>query len=574
MSGWSFPSRRSLLWQGLGWGLLGGTLSLTAWYILQGPGRLSKHSGGDPWDPSMVGTRGTLTENLGPNRLVLDYQSIEGSEDDLQLKGVTGHLQDSGGLWTILSPQAHRKHEVWTLSAPMQLDLKSPEQAPLGHGWSEGAGEALQWDQGLWKSLLPLVWEGDQGPGPGRWHLPAGWTRQLDGRIQVEKGPVTWVATGPTTLKNLEAARLWATPGFSQGHLEDVKAKLEQGDMQAQVADLSPGTITWPAALHFQRADGWTGEAASGAAPRPAPGQPIQKVELKDFRARRAVPGGEEQVQAQGTRWTPAGLRLEGDVVWDQPYEGQTLTLKAPRVLMREAPGSDLPEELPVGHAVAESMPVLTWGARSLASPRMEVVRQTRQWNLEGPVRGRSEDGTLSGGAARGNPRAWTVQGPVQVNLSNGGQLRGSNLLWEEATWTLSGNPATWTRLRERLSGLRIIRKGDRLNFPEGVQGALAAQDGDLALRANQGQSDTGIVQLTGNVECQGQGWRLVADAVTVTLGPGRVVKNIHAAGSVALRGRHGEGQGEALDLSTDASGAQVVKWQGRVQGLGQSPTW
>jgi hypothetical protein len=159
----------------------------------------------------------------------------------------------------------------------------------------------------------------------------------------------------------------------------------------------------------------------------------------------------------------------------------------------------------------------------------------------------------------------------VQVNLFAGGSLRGIRLVWEDALWTLTGRPAAWSRLRERLSGPRIVRKGDTVSFPEGLNGTLAAADGDLFLRAERGQSEGQKILLSGGVECQGQGWRLAADSVSVTVGPDRTVKLIQAQGAVTLRGRLGEGQGEALDLEP---GTQTVRWQGRVRGKGVGPGW
>jgi hypothetical protein len=159
----------------------------------------------------------------------------------------------------------------------------------------------------------------------------------------------------------------------------------------------------------------------------------------------------------------------------------------------------------------------------------------------------------------------------VQVDLFAGGSLRGAKLLWEDTVWTLTGRPATWSRLRERLSGPRIVRKAGIVAFPEGLSGSLAAPDGDLFLRAERGQSEVQKVLLSGGVECQGQGWRLAAESVVITLGADRSVKVVQAQGAVSLRGRLGEGQGEALELEP---GPQTVKWQGRVRGKGASSGW
>ncbi|HEX7552229.1 MAG TPA: hypothetical protein VF378_01650 [Geothrix sp.] len=572
------PPARDPLWWRLGLVLLVGTLGFTFRFMMRGTdGGPSRTVGGDPlFGAGTRGSVGTLTEQLGPNRMLLSYKTIEGSEEDLRLEQVTGRLDEATGQWRLLSPKARRQAGVWTLQGPMDLGVMKPgTQDPLGRGHIEQEGPAIRWTVGEWEGLAPLRWESLEGSTRGVWNLPTGWRRDTDGRLRVDHGPVRWQAPvdGPAiaTLQSMDAERLWAAPGFLTGHLEGVKAHLAEGSLHASVADLSPDTITWPGPLSFERSDGWHGEAQGGIAPRPLPGASFQQVELRMFRARRSLPDGEEQLSTDGARWTPAGLRLEGNVIWDQPAEGQRLTLKAPRVLMREAPGKDLPETLPVGHAVAEGQALLTWGRRSLSSPRIEVERATRRWKLQSPVLGRGEDGTFTGGAGQGDPRSWTIEGPVQVNLFSGGNLRGARLVWEDALWTLTGRPAAWSRLRERLSGPRILRKGEVVSFPEGLSGTLAAADGDLFLRAERGQSETQRILLSGGVECQGQGWRLAADSVTVTLGADRSVKLIHAQGAVTLRGRLGEGQGEALELEP---GPQIVRWQGSVRGKGTGTGW
>jgi hypothetical protein len=562
----------------LGWGLVLGTLGLTAGFLTKGSdGMPGRTVGGDPlFGEGTRGSVGTLTEQLGPNHMVLAYKTIEGSEQDLLLEQVTGRLDEQAGQWRLISPKARRQAGIWTLQGPMDLGVAQPEtKVLLGKGRIDSEGPAIRWTGGEWVGLAPLRWESLEGSSRGVWNLPTGWQREVDGRLRVEHGPVRWQAPMDgivkPTLQAMDAERLWATPGFQTGHLEGVKARLSEGSLQASVADLSPDTVTWPGPLAFERADGWRGEAQSGLAPRPLPGAALAQVEFKQFKAHRALPTGEEQLSAEGVRWTPAGLRLEGNVVWDQPAEGQRLTLKAPRVLMREAAGRDLPDTLPVGYAAAEGQALLTWGRRTLSSPRMEVERTTRRWKLQSPVLGRGEDGTFSGGAGQGDPRSWTIEGPVQVNLFTGGNLRGAKLVWEDALWTLTGRPAAWSRLREKLSGPRIVRKGELVSLPEGLNGTLAATDGDLFLRAERGQSEAQKITLSGGVECQGQGWRLAADKVTILVGPDRSVKLVQAQGAVTLRGRLGEGQGEALELEP---GLQTVRWQGHVRGKGSGSGW
>lgn len=572
------PPARHPLWRGLGLGLLAGVLGMTARYMLVSPRGLTGAAQGEGalFPERTRGSLGTLTEQLGPNRMVLAYKTIAGSEEDLRLEEVTGRMEDQAGQWRMTSPTAFRRKGVWTLQAPVALEVDQPGTArALGQGRVEGTAPALRWIGGSWEGLAPLHWETLTGPGQGTWDLPAGWQREPDGRIRVDRGPVVWQAPGagvaPATLLGMEAGRLWATPGFQTGRLEQVRARLAEGRLQASVADLTPDTVDWPGPLSFERSDGWRGEAEGGRAPRPAPGTAFQQVELRGFRAHRDLPGGTERLASTGVRWTPAGLRLEGDVVWDQPLDGQRLTLRAPRVLIREGEGPDLPPSLPRGFAVAEGQAVLQWGTRSLSSPRILVQRSTRAWRLQAPVYGRGEDGTFSCGAGSGDPRSWAFEGPVQVNLTGGGALRGARLVWEGARWTLTGQPAAWTRLRERLTGPRILREGDVVSFPDGLNGTLAAADGDITVRAEQGRSAAQDVTLTGGVTCRGQGWSLTAQSLTVRVNPDRSVRLIQAQGGVSLRGQLGEGQGDALDLEL---GTRTVRWLGRVRGRGTGPSW
>lgn len=571
------PSRHPL-WRGLGWVLLAGTLGLTFRFMMSGrEGMPGRTVGGDPlFGQGSKGSLGTLTEQLGPNRMVLSYKTIEGSESDLRLEQVTGRLDEQAGQWRMEAPRARRESGVWTLMGPMDLEVSQPGSgALLGQGHIQDAGPAIRWTGGEWEGLAPLHWESMEGSAKGTWELPAGWHREAEGRLRVDRGPVRWQAPrgpGPKpTLLTMEAQKLWALPGFQTGHLEGVQAQLSEGSLQASVAELSPDTVTWPGPLSFTRQDGWKGQAQGGMAPRPAPGVAFQRVELREFRANRALANGMELLSTQGARWTPAGLRLEGSVVWEQPVDGQRLTLRAPRVLIREAPGPDLPATLPVGFAVAEGQALLNWGKRSLSSPQILVERATRIWRLKGPVLGRAEEGSFTGSSGHGDPRSWTIEGPVQISFFRGGTLRGARLVWQDALWTLTGRPAAWSRSRERLSGPTIQRRAETVSFPEGLNGTLASSEGDFFLRAQRGKSEGQKITLEGGVECQGQGWRLSADSVTVLVAPDRTVQQVQARGAVTLQGRLGEGQGEALELDP---GAHTARWQGRVRGKGAGPSW
>jgi hypothetical protein len=316
--------------------------------------------------------------------------------------------------------------------------------------------------------------------------------------------------------------------------------------------------------VSFTRDDGWHGTAAGGRAPRPPDGGAFEKVDFTDFRALRSIQGGNESVAANGARWTPAGLRLEGDVRLEQPLDEGRLVLRAPRVLQRNAPGGgDLPADLPVGETWAESQAVLSWGDRSLTSPRIEGRQNTRQWRVQAPALGRGEMGTFSAGEGRGTPARWTFDGPIVAHFGEGSTAQADALLWENNRFTLTGRPVTVTQFRERLTGPRVLRTGDLLEIPDGLAGALAALDGDINLQADRGRALKTLINLDGRVECQGQGWSLQADRTSVTLGPGNMVKHVQADGAVFLRGRMGEGRGDSLLLDPDQ---KTAKWFGRVK--------
>ena len=567
MSAWTLFNTRSPLWRVAGGALVLGILGVTGVYMGRGPRPLKPENG----DPLYLGsgTRGrfgTFVEQLGEGRFALSYETIQGTQDEITLDKVTGRLEEPLTVWGMVSPAAQRIKGIWTLMGPMTVDAQDTVlKVPAGRGVMKETGPALGWDHGVWTGLSTLVWDDLQGNARGRWTLPPGWHRGLDGQFVVDKGPVNWVAADPGALKNLTAQRMQASLGFQDGRLEGVDAALEGGAVQAAIVRIQPADVLFDAPIAFQREDGWSGTASHALAPRPDKGRPFDRMEFRDFKATRATEGGPETLTSLGARWTPAGLRLEGDVKWEQPLEGLKATLRAPRVLQRTAPGPDLPPDLQVGQTWAEPQAVLTWGERSLSSPRIEGRHRQRTWKIQAPALGRGELGTFSAGEGTGNLLKWQFKGPIQARFFDGAQVRSDALVWEGSVMTLTGRPVTWTRLRQRLSGLKVIKTKDQVIFPQGIAGALAAQEGDINLRADRGQAKGDLLTLDSRVECQGQGWRLQAEHISVTLGPGNVVKQMTANGSVVLRGRMGEGRGDTLDLDP---GLQVANWHGNVQAL------
>ncbi len=559
-----WPSNQSPAWRYGGIVLLLAAAGATALFVGRGPKPLKAASDRRLFEEGPKGLQGTLTEAFGRGRLVLSYQTIQGQREDLRLDGIQGRLEEDENLWHVQAPRADRQGGRWTLAGPLALEATGGGNRPLGRGSIPTQGPALRWTDGTWEGLGPLAWTDIEGR--GQWLVPEGWTRDEAGRIRA-RGPIRWTALAPGSLRGMEAEAVEGDAGFQSGRLQGVSASFEAGQVQAPETRLEPAWFRWPSGLGFQREDGWRGSASGGRAPRvPAPEAPAT-LELQDFEARRALPAGSEHLRARGARWVPGGLLLEGDVTWEQPLEEGIGKLAAPRLVLRTSPGDGVPGDLLPGQGRAEGQAVLSWGRRTLGSPRILVDRSKGTWSMEAPVRGSGEQGTFSAGAGRGTARSWAFDGPVAASLFNGGSLTGQRLVWEGETWILTGRPVVWNRLQERLSGPRVVRAGDRVTFPDGLAGQLRAAEGDLSIRADRGESEGDKITLRGHVECDGLGWQVAADSLTVHFGPGRTARLVQARGGVTLRGRMGEGRGESLDVDPTN---QSVRWQGRVRGLSE----
>lgn len=564
-------SVRLPLWRVTGYVLVIGVVGYTGFLAAVGGGKDGKAQTAKTIQGSRqrIGHFGTITEQLDKGRFILKYDTVIGDENELHLQKVEGTMEQVEETWKVQAPTAERKAKIWTMDGPVHLEAHRPGNSTLtGRGEMPSPGPALRWDNGGWRGLSTLHWQDLEGKGKGAWTLPPGWQRNLEGEMIVEKGPVLWKATEPGTLKEMEVDSLRLSKGFGEGTLNSIRATLEGGSLQAERAEIDPAWIHWVAPIHFQRDDGWNGEASQGQAPRPVEGQAPSQVDLKDFQARRNTPKGQERLRSNGARWTPNGLRLEGSVHLEQPMDQGIISLDSPRMLLRQTPGgTDLPALLPPGDIWAEGTAVLSWGRRTLSSPKIEVHYGNRNWRMLGPVHGRSEFGTFSAGEGFGTPARWEFAGPIRGDLNDGGVIRGNRLLWEEARWTLEGGPATLQRFQQRISGPRLVRIGEVTSFPEGLNGTLSSADGDYVLRADKGEVTPTTVTLTGRVDCRGQGWKLSSGRVVLHLGPGNTVKRITASGAVTLRGSLGEGWGEAIEIDV---ASRTARWQGRVRGLAE----
>ena len=574
MRGWQFISARNPLWRVLG---LAGIL-VTSWASppstsSAGPGPCS------PTDDAGVlagagtqGRFGTVTEPLGdgPVRPVLRNHH-RARRRTCSCRRSTGQLQEPQTTWNMDSPSARKAEGVWTLFGPMDLDAVSPgRQRPAGqrHHQRPGPGPGLGPGR-LARPGAPGVGRPPgQRPGPlepaaragtGAWMANSWWTRARC---------AGWPPS-PGAVKTMDAQRMWAALGFKEGHLEDVhrpagRAARSRPRWWTSSRPGSAGPPRSPSA----RDDGWHGTAVRRPGP-PAPGRrPFEKMEFSDFRAQRAIPGGTESVQLQGRpvdpgRAAPGGGRAPGAA----PGRATGCCCRRPGCSSATRPGPDLPgRSCPVGETWAEAQAVLSWGNRSLTSPRIE---------------GAPEDPPVADPGPGPGPRArWAPSAPARAGATRPGgpstapswptsatAPRPRPTPWSGRTtgYTLTGRPVTVTRFRERLTGPRSgAHRATLLEFPAGLAGALAALDGDINLQADRGRALRDRHQPGRPGGVPGAGLELASGPYLGNAGAREHGETGEADGAVFLRGRMGEGRGDTLYLDPNQ---KTANWIGPGQG-------
>lgn len=571
MKSWNFTNPKNPIWFIFGLIVIFAVISVTTFSMMCGSDPISSIGDIDGSVEFVTsGRSGIVTESSKRGPLVLSYRSITGSKDDLQLKEVKGQLRESETVWDMSFPCAKKSGETWTFFGPLDFNsTKINGNAAIGKGCISDGGPALRLDQGIWYGLSPMTWYDLSGQ--GKWILPAGWYRDLNGKFIVENGPVRWLpnkgshplnmnANKDIHLLNMDANRMRINKDFQEGHMEDVTVNLVGGKVKVESVDIYKTYINWLGPVSFVMNDGWCGSSTGGLTPRSSGKNGIEKkVELKEFQANRGI-DGRESIKADCAIWTKVGLRLDGNVCMEQPLDSKRIDskrilLRANKILQRNRSGLDgnFPIKMPVGEIWAGPQAVLSWddGKSLISSHHMAFNKKTRQWLISSPAHGRLAGAAFTAGKGQGDLISWSFDGPVLL-----------------------------TRFRERLAGRRLVMHNKALEFPDGIVGTLAAAykdisiktdrgkisrtlDEDISIKADRGKSSRTFINLDGRAECSGSNWRLQADSISVTLNAENKVNKIDGIGAVFLVGQMGEGRGDSISIDLSK---KTVDWLGKVK--------
>ena len=610
-----------------GWSLLAICAYITIFVSLKRPVIKEAEMTRNPFQGTR-GESGQWVERLSRGEYTMTCESSEGNESALKLKGVAVTYTENPRvnnpaqrtlIWRIKAPTAvhETKMSVDTLDGPLFIEINDVSGTLLGSGKIDQTGPALRRENDVWLGLAPLRWTQLDESGKGEYFLPAGWRKNADDRFVVEQGPVVWNSTGSDIIRSVKAESLDAT-GISTGILINAQATLigesamGGGQIWAERVEVAGETLRFLAPLKFEHQRGWNGTASEGIAIRspssnssnisvtqnsPNPPNSHDALELKDFRAQGLLDAANNdgsasainvrQVSANGARLTRAGLQMEGNVQWDldlREKNGRAANylLRAPRAFYRSAPGNELPKDMAIGSIRSEGNPVLTWDNNTLSAPVMTYLIAERIWRLDEPVYGTVTGGSFSAKSASGTASRWIFNGPIRADYKNWGSLRGNSLIWNESPesiYTFTGNPAVLTGLERRLSGEKIIRKNNQLQFPLGIQGSLNIQGETFGLRADRaevvGNDNINSIKeahLIGRVECLTETYRFSAQEAIITFDNNRISKII-AKGEASLQGSLGSGVGEFLELNFEQGKSRPrINWSGQVRGKIEAP--
>ena len=596
-----------------GWLLLAACICITAFISMKGtkPKEVGLNRN---FFQGARGEKGQWTERLPRGEYTLTCESSEGDENSLKLIGVEAKYIENPTarnpaqrslVWHVTAPMATREvgGTVEILEGPLFIQVKDINGVLLGSGKSDQEGPALRRENDVWFGLAPLHWTHLDELGKGEYVLPAGWRKENDDRFVVERGPVVWNSMGTDLIRELTAESLNAND-LKTGFFNNVRATLvgngtsEGGQIWAERVEVEGAMMRFPAPLRFEHQHGWQGTATEGFAVRPGTLNSAGTLELKNFMASGLLDTANtsgnvnmvnvRQVRANGTKWTNAGMQMEGSVQWDidvnEKKGGSTrYLLRAPRALYRSGQGDELPKDIAIGSIRSEGHPVLTWNSNSLSASAMTYLAPEQSWRLDGPVYGTVPGGSFSAGPALGSASNWIFNGPIRADYRTWGTLRGDRLVWDEipeSVYTFIGHPAVLIGLDRRLSGEKIIHMSNQLQFPSGIQGSLNFNGETFILKADRaeiiGDDNTGSsraaisireVRLVGRVECAGQNYKFSSKEARIAFDKNRL-RQITAKGGVSLHGSLGNGFGDTFELIFEEGKNQpVVNWSGRVRG-------
>jgi hypothetical protein len=161
----------------------------------------------------------------------------------------------------------------------------------------------------------------------------------------------------------------------------------------------------------------------------------------------------------------------------------------------------------------------------------------------------------------------------------------GDRLVWAGGaapSYIFTGSPAVFCGGGHRLSGQKIVRSGNQLQFSSGIQGNITFQGEVFTLRADRAEIIQGDntaqgasikeVRLLGRVECSAKTYRFASKEATIAF-ENNQPRRIIASGGTSLQGSLGGGTGEAIELVFEQGSNQPsINWSGQVRGKVEVP--
>ena len=570
------------------------------------------------------GLKGQWTEMLPRGEYTIFCESSEGDGKMIRLFGVQAKYTEAPLdsepaetrrtlVWHITAPSASHDPggEVDTIDGPLLIQVMDTNGTLLGSGRSENQGPSLRRVKDVWMGLAPLHWTHLDILGKGEYFLPTGWRKEIDDRLVAPNGPVVWNSLVDDFVRSIQAGTLDAK-NVEEATLADVEATLMGDDAMgggkiwAEQMEVAGESLRFLAPLTFEHNHGWRGSASGGTATRTLADASAGVVKLDDFKATgiltaRSATGNissanVRKAKADKATWNVAGLRMEGGTEWEMDVLGKksdstTYVLTAPRTIYKRGPGEDLPEGMSPNSIRAEGGAVLAWNGNTVISPAMSYIVSTQTWRLEGAVTGSTPWGRFAAGKASGTVSNWECSETIRADHNYWGTFQGDSLTWDgaiEPTYTFIGKPVVLFGLGRRLTGEKIIQKGNRLIFSSGIQGNITFQGEAFTLRADRAEmigpenaapkvartADFRLteVKLSGRVECSGQGYRFSSREALITFDGNRPAK-IVAKGEATLQGSVGSGSGETMELIFQRGETMPrIQWAGSVRGKHEVP--